>query len=160
MNRDVFFEQLYRLAVSDKNIIVLTGDLWAKPLVKFKTDFPERYYNMGIAEQNMVSVAAGLALSGKNVFVYAIAAFLVQRAYEQIKVDICDMNLPVKLIGNAPGKDYKYDGPTHQIEYDWLIMNALPNMEVMEANNEHSSLKAVAYGYTCKHPLYIRLRRG
>src|SRR3990167_4942328 len=97
--RDMIFGEIYKYVASNEDIIILTADCSCYVLEDIKRDFPHQVINMGIAEQNMISVAAGLALGGKKVICYAIAAFLVYRALDQIRVDIGEMRLPVVLIG-------------------------------------------------------------
>ena len=111
--RDAFFDALYDIAREDRQVIFLTADMGARSLERFRKGLPKQYMNVGVAEQNMVSVAAGLALAGKRVFIYAIAPFATQRCYEQIKVDLSGMGLPVTVIGAGPGVAYHSDGPTH-----------------------------------------------
>ena len=96
--RDAFFEELHRIASIDRNLVFLTADMSAFSLERFKKDLPEQYVNVGVAEQNMVSIAAGLALTGKRVFIYAIAPFITMRCYEQIKVDLSTMRLDRKSV--------------------------------------------------------------
>jgi len=90
--RDVFFDSLYNLSKKDKNIILITADTGAICLDEFKRKLSNQYINIGIAEQNMVGVAAGLAMSGKTVYIYAIIPFVTMRCYEQIRVDLCCMD--------------------------------------------------------------------
>lgn len=139
--------------------MLLTADMGAFSLNKLRQDYPKQYINVGVAEQNLISVGAGLTLAGKKVFLYAICAFLIYRAYDQIRIDICEMNLPVTLIGAGPGLTYKVEGATHHALYDKQIMELL-NMEIFTPANA-SEAKAIAeYAYICEHPLYIRLGRG
>jgi transketolase len=108
----------------------------------------------------MISVAAGLALAGKRVYVYAIASFLIQRALDQIKVDLCGMNLPVTLIGVGGGIGYSYDGFTHQIPQDIAILRSLPNIEIICPYDELTTRANVYCSETSKSPRYIRLEKG
>ena len=109
--RDAFFDKVYDLAASDENVVFITADAAALSLKKFKKDFPERFINVGVAEQTMVLLATGLAMCGKNVFVYSIIPFITQRALEHIKVNICSMNLPVTIVGCGAGLSFGFDGP-------------------------------------------------
>src|SRR5687767_11856912 len=111
--RDAFFEELFQIALKDRDVVVLMADQGAMTFKKFEEKIPNQLINVGIAEQNMISVAAGLALSGKKVFVHAIANFTTIRCYEQIKVDLSIMNLPVTIAGIGGGFAYGSDGPTH-----------------------------------------------
>src|SRR3990167_11486297 len=97
--RDAFIKELYFRARSDKNIIFLSSEYGAPALDQFRRDLPKQFFNTAISEQNTISVAAGLALGGKKVYVYSIASFITLRCYEQIKIDLCCMNLPVTIIG-------------------------------------------------------------
>ena len=107
--RDAFFDELYDIAEKDRNVVFLTADMSAFSLERFKKDLSHQYINVGVSEQNMISIAAGLALSGKVVFVYAITPFVTMRCYEQIKVDISGMRLPVTIIGAGLGFTYSSD---------------------------------------------------
>ncbi len=156
--RDVFFGGLLEIAHRDRNIILLTADMGAFKLVDFKRELPDQYFNVGIAEQNLINVASGLALGGKKVFCYGIASFIVQRCYEQVKVNLCDMNLPVTLIGYGAGNYYRRDGVTHCITFDKEIMEVLPNMRVLTVNDPDMAGVAPYLAYKSNTPLYIRLR--
>jgi len=101
--RNAFINTLIELAERDKNIYLLTGDLGFSVLEKFSQKFPERFLNCGVAEQNMMGVAAGLALSGKKPYVYSIIPFITMRCFEQIRNDVCYQNLDVKIIGVGSG---------------------------------------------------------
>lgn len=158
--RDDFFNELYNIASKDHDVMLLTTDMGAASLDKFRADLPNQFINVGVAEQNAVSVAAGLALGGKKVFIYAMAAFITQRCYEQIKIDLCDMCLPVTIIGMGPGRDYASEGPTHHAIYDAVIMSVLPNMKVLDVFSRLEATNAAQYAYNSQKPLYIRLRRG
>ena len=156
--RDAFFDEFYNIASKDSNIIFLTADMGALGLEKFKIDFPNRYINVGVAEQNLVNVAAGLALAGKRPFIYGIASFITQRCYEQIKVCIYDMNLPVTIIGSGPGLSYGADGPTHHLINDIAIMSVLPII-ILTPTNVELARKAVQIAYSSQLPVYIRLAK-
>ncbi len=157
--RDAFFEELYKIAQEDKNVVFLTADMGAWGLTKFKEDMPDRYFNVGIAEQNLINVSAGLTLAGKNVFAYAIAPFITYRCYEQIKVNLCDNKLGVTLIGAGPGLTYKTDGPSHHCVFDIPIMQVLP-VTILTPRSEEEARQAVRTGYENKMPTYVRLGRG
>jgi len=158
--RDAFFDELYNLAKNDPQIMFLTADMGAFGLVKFKQDFPNQYINVGIAEQNMVSIAAGLALAGKKVFIYTIIPFITQRCYEQINVDLCGMNLPVTIVGVGPGFTYASDGPTHHATQDIAIMRALPEITILNPSDAASVTAFVYIAYKNSGPTYIRLDKG
>lgn len=158
--RDAFFGELYKIASKDKNVVFLTADMGAFALNKFKGDLPKQFINVGVAEQNLISVAAGLALGGKKVFAYSIAAFITYRCYEQIKVDLCQMGLPVTIIGAGPGLTYGSDGPTHHAIYDIAIMRVLPQMTILTPTSPEKAKKAARIAYDSQTPMYIRLAKG
>ncbi len=154
--RDAFFKSLFELAKKDKRIIVITADCGAPSLDKWREELPCQFINVGIAEQNMIAIAAGLALEGKRPYCYAIAPFATLRCYEFIKVDVCLMNLPVVIVGVGAGLSYNEAGPTHHATEDISIMRALPNMRIASiSNNEQARNIASEIG-----PLYVRLDRG
>lgn len=158
--RDEFFDELVFLAKNNSNVILLTADMGAQGLEKFQKELPKQFFNVGISEQNLISVAAGLALAGKKVYVYTISAFLIQRALDQIKVDLCGMNLPVTLVGVGGGISYTYDAFTHHIPQDIAIMNSLPNMTIRCPYDIETTRQSVLLTFTSKSPCYIRLEKG
>ncbi|MBU1862106.1 MAG: 1-deoxy-D-xylulose-5-phosphate synthase [Candidatus Omnitrophica bacterium] len=158
--RDAFFDALYQIAKNDPKVIFLTADMSAHSLVRFKKDLPQQYINVGVAEQNMVSVAAGLALGGKRVFIYAIASFITQRCYEQIKVDVCGMALPITVIGVGPGIAYNSDGPTHHAIHDIAIMRVLPEITILSPADSIAASRFAQQAYTSDGPIYVRLDKG
>lgn len=158
--RDAFFNSLYEYISIDKNVIILTADHGAFGLNKIKDDFPDQYLNTGISEQNTISVAAGLALAGKKVYVYAINNFVSLRALEQINIDICSQNLDVNIIGVGAGFTYSTDGPTHHGLQDVSAMSNLPNMSVYNATDDFNTSEIVKQSYLKKSPKYIRIEKG
>ena len=158
--RDAFFDQLYLRGSENENIIVLSADMDAFSLRKFSKDFPDQYINVGVSEQNMINIAAGLALSGKTVFCYSIASFATLRCYEQIKVNLCSLNLPVAIIGAGAGFSFGYDGPTHHGLQDLSSMRLLPEMAILELSSNDLAQKSVDFSIDNKGPIYIRLDKG
>jgi len=158
--RDAFFDEVYDFAKKDSQVIFLTADMGAYSLVRFKKDMGNRYINVGIAEQNMVSVAAGLALGGKKVFIYSIIPFVTLRCYEQIKVDLCCMNLPVTIIGVGVGLTYGSDGPTHHATSDIAVMRVLPEMTILNPSDSVSTKAFARVAYENTGPTYVRIERG
>lgn len=158
--RDAFFDSLYDLAREDKNVILLTADCGAPSLDKFREDLREQYFSVGIAEQNMISIAAGLAMEGKIVYAYAIAPFASLRCYEQIKVDLCCMNLSVTMLGVGAGWAYDIMGPTHHSTEDVSIMRALPGMVIFNPSDSIMAGAMVQLSYKLPGPKYIRFDRG
>jgi len=158
--RDAFFDELYNLAAKDPNVIFLTADMGAFSLEKFKRDLSSQYINVGVAEQNLVSVAAGLALGGKKVFIYAIAPFITQRCYEQIKIDLACMCLPVTIIGAGAGIVYNSDGITHHATQDIAIMRTLPGMTIFNPADSVTAAAAVHIARNSNGPVYVRIDKG
>jgi transketolase len=158
--RDAFFDTVYEIAKEDPKIVFLTADMGAWSLNSFQADFPEKFLNMGISEQNMVSVAAGMALNGQQVFVYAIAPFLALRALEQVKLDICAMNLPVTIIGSGPGFAYGSDGITHHAIEDITVMGSLPKIHIFNPSDPESASQTARLAYDLRGPSYVRIDKG
>jgi transketolase len=157
--RDAFFDKLYELARKDPNIILIDADMGAPSLDKFRRDIPAQFVNVGIAEQNAITVACGLALGGKNAFAYAIAPFITLRCYEQIKIDMCAMKTPVTCIGVGAGFSYDDSGPTHHTTEDIAIMRALPNIIILNVTDNVMAAACAEIAYKCTTPLYVRLDR-
>ena len=126
--RNKFAEYITELASRDERIVVLSGDIGNRLFDKFKNTYPDRFFNCGVAEANMVSLAAGLAIDGLRPFLYTITPFLTSRCYEQIKIDLCYHDLPVTLVGTGSGLSYAELGPTHHSLEDVAILRALPRM--------------------------------
>jgi transketolase len=158
--RDAFFDELYRIAENDRNVVLMTADMGAFSLEKFRKDFPDRFINVGISEQNLISAAAGLALSGKKVFVYAIIPFITLRCLEQIKIDLCVMNLPIIIVGAGAGFTYSSDGPTHHAIEDVSVMRALPGMTIFNPSDQITAKAAAYKACQASGPMYIRLDKG
>lgn len=158
--RDAFFEELFQIAVSDKDVILLMADQGAATFKKFEEKIPEQIINVGISEQNMISLAAGLALSGKKVFVHAIANFTTLRCYEQIKVDLSIMNLPVTIAGIGAGFTYGSDGPTHHANQDIAAMRAIPGIRILNASDSVNLSVFPHIAYRIPKLTYIRFEKG
>lgn len=158
--RNHLINKITELAEEDKNIILITGDLGFGVLESFQKKFPKRFINVGIAEQNMATVAAGLALEGNTVFIYSIGNFPTLRCIEQIRNDICYHNANVKILAVGSGFAYGTLGMTHHATEDLAIMRALPNMKVFTPCDSISA-EAIAQDI-CKinGPCYVRLERG
>ena len=158
--RDAFFDKIYELAAKDENVVFLTADADAFSLRRYKNDFPDRFINVGGAEQNMVTMATGLALSGKNVFMYAILSFITMRCYEQIKFNICSMNLPITLIGLGAGLSFEFDGPSHHGVGDIGIMRMLPEMTIYNPASPPAAEASAQMAYESPTPVCVRLDKG
>lgn len=159
--RQAYGEALAELAGENRNIVALDADL-CKSTMSFKLyeRYPERFFEMGIAEQNMASTAAGLALSGKIPFIHSFAVFATGRAYDQIRQSICIAGLNVKIIGSSSGLSDFGDGSTHQSVDDIGLMSLLPNMAVIVPCDSVEVRKAVRAAVHHKGPVYVRINRN
>ena len=157
--RKTFINTLINLAREDKDIVLITPDMGFSVLEPFFEEFPERSFNCGIAEQNAVSLAAGLALMGKKPYVYTIIPFLTMRAFEQIRVDVAYMNTNVKLVGIGAGFTYGCAGATHHAIEDISIMRSLPNMNVYCPGDNREAEQIVKLSAKINKPAYIRISR-
>jgi transketolase len=158
--RTAFIETLVAEAANDPSLFLLNGDLGYSVLEAFAEKFPERYINVGVAEQNMIGVAAGLAMAGKNVFVYSIANFATLRCIEQIRNDVCYHNANVTVVGVGGGLSYGTQGYTHHAVEDIAVTRALPNIAVLcpgDPAETHWATRALARR---KGPGYLRLGKA
>lgn len=158
--RTAFIETLCELAEQDERIWLLTGDLGYSVLERFASRFPNRYVNVGVAEQNMTGVAAGLALCEKIVFTYSIANFPTLRCLEQIRNDVCYHNLNVKVVAVGGGLAYGAQGMTHHATEDLAIMRALPNMTVVAPGDPVETRLATQAIVNWPGPCYLRLGKA
>jgi len=158
--REAFVKKLMELAGKDKSVYLITADTGFNVLDEFKKVFPDRFLNVGISEASMIGIASGLALCGKKVFLYAIVPFITMRCFEQIRVDLCYQNLPVKLIGVGQGLTYGTAGATHHSIEDIGLMNCLPNMTVICPGDPLEVEKAVESSMCLGGPCYIRLGKS
>lgn len=133
--RDALLERIHQAMASDPSIFFASADFGSPVLDRIRADHPDRFVNVGIAEQNLINVSAGLALEGYKVFAYAIAPFITMRCFEQIRVSLALLSsvrpMNVNLIGVGAGYSYVVSGPTHQCYEDITLMRALPNFQVM-----------------------------
>lgn len=156
-NLEVFSETLQSLAENDRNIVVVTSDSRGSgKLVPFGKRFPEQIVEVGIAEQNLVGMAAGLASAGKKVFAVSPACFLTARALEQIKNDVAYSDNPVKLIGISAGVSYGALGSTHHSLHDYAVMRAINNITVVAPADNFETEQAIKKAASANHPFYIR----
>lgn len=159
--RVVYGNTLVELGNKYKNIVVLEADLGKSTMsILFQQAFPERYFEMGIAEQNMASFAAGLAISGKVAFVNSFAVFASGRAYDQIRQSICIPSLNVKIIGSSSGLSDFGDGASHQAIEDLAIMRAIPNLTVLCPVDAIETRQMIETAYRTPGPFYIRICRN
>ena len=153
--RRAFGKTIYKLAEKDPKIVLITGDV-EQEIDQFKLDFPDRYFNMGLCEQSMISMAGGLALEGMRPVVYSITPFLIERPFEQIKIDIDEHCLPVMLIGNA---DYPSHGPTHRPLNAEGLVALFKNIIGYFPRNQFETEKAMIDSYIMKKPSIICLKK-
>ena len=158
--RDALFEEVYNIASKDKDVIFINADTPSFGLVKYTKDMPKQYINTGVSEQSMILVAAGLALSGKKVFIYSLIPFIAMRCYEFIKVNICSMNLPITIIGAGAGFSFGFDGPTHHAVCDIALMRTLPEISIYNPSDSNNAVDCVRKSYENKSPSYIRIDKG
>lgn len=158
--RDAFVRALVELARKDKRIELITGDLGFGVLKPFWEEFPDQFTNAGIAEQNMVSVAAGMALEGKTVFVYSIGNFPTLRCLEQIRNDCAYHNANVKIVCVGGGFAYGSLGVSHHATEDIACLRAIPNMTVMAPGDAMEADACVRALVAHPGPAYLRLGRG
>jgi transketolase len=158
--RDAFFEIIAAKAEKDPDFIIISSDMEAFSLKKFQNDFPNRYINVGVAEQNAINIAAGLASTGKKVLVFGILSFISTRCYEQIKLNICAMKLPVLIVGIGPGVSFSFDGPTHHATNDITLMRQLPELRILNPNDEFTAGIAANLCLDFQYPTYLRLDKG
>lgn len=159
--RDAYGEALRDLGSRYQDIVVLDADLSKSTKTNvFAKDFPERHFNVGIAEQNMMSVAAGLAAAGKVPFASTFAMFATGRAYEQVRNSICYPRLNVKIAATHAGITVGEDGATHQANEDISLMRGLPNMTVVVPADATETYQAIRWAVEYDGPVYLRLGRA
>jgi len=155
--RNAFRDALIELAEKDPKIVLLAADIGNRMFDGFKEKFPGRFYNCGVAEQNMTGVAAGLAMTGFRPFTYTITPFVTTRCLEQIRVDLCYHELPVVVVAVGAGYAYASLGATHHACEDIAFMRSLPGMQVVCPGDSFEVKAATAALGRCKGPSYLRL---
>ena len=159
--REIYGRTLAALAEGNDKIVGLTADLEKTTAIKFFADkFPDRFFNVGIAEQNMLGIAAGLAKAGLIAFASTMTVFACLRAGEQLRTDIAYQNLPVKIIATHAGISFGHAGTTHHCTEDFAILRAIPNMTVICPADGIETSKAVQACVDTPGPVYIRIGRG
>lgn len=154
--RKEFAKTLVELAENDETIVLLIGDFGYGITDEFKAKFPERFFNFGVAEQEMIGHAAGMALEGLKPYVYTITPFLIERPFEQVKLDIDQQNVNVKLIGYA---DYPEQGPTHTEINGKGLMSLLKNIVSYFPKNSEETRQALLESYKHQKPTFISLKK-
>jgi len=158
--RNAFVDTIFEMAELDERIVLIVGDLGYKIFDKFKEKFPKRYINAGIAEANMVSMAAGMTLYGYKPFVYSIAPFVTCRCYEQIRNDVAYHNKNVVIVGVGGGYSYGHNGPTHHAIEDIALMRSIPNMKVLCPGDPLETRSIMNSLGDFDGPIYLRLGRA
>jgi len=153
-------DSVYELAKVDDRVIFLGSDLGPDVLINMKKEMPDRFYMEGVSEQHIIGMAAGLAMEGFIPYVNTIATFITRRCYEQVALDLCLQDLPVRLIANGGGVVYAPLGPTHLAVEDIAIMRALPNMAVVAPCDADEMKRFMSSTLNWPHPIYIRLGKG
>jgi transketolase len=155
--RDSFIQSLIGIAKKDKDLVLLTGDLGFRIFDEFERTFPGQYFNVGVAEQNLTSIASGLALEGKKVFTYSLGNFPTLRCLEQIRNDACYHDLNVNIVASGGGFSYGQLGMSHHATEDIAIMRALPNVTVLVPSNPWEAVHATQELYASKGVGYLRI---
>lgn len=158
--RDAFFDALYPIAQRDRNVVIISADNGAPTLDQYSQNLPNQFFTVGIAEQQMIGMAAGMAFEGKKVYVYAIAPFVTTRVHEQNKLDICAMNLPIVNLGVGAGYAYDIMGPSHHTVEDISIMRALPGMTIYSPADSVTAAALARMTYEDRSPQYVRFDRA
>lgn len=158
--REAFSHTLAQLALADPKVLLLTGDHGYALFDEFRKRCPAQYINAGIAEQNMVGMAAGLARVGFRPFVYGLAAFVPIRTVEQIKLDIAHDDLPVVLLGDGAGFVYSHLGSSHQATEDIACTRAIPGLEVLSPADRFEMKACMDYAYAAKGAVYLRMGKS
>ncbi len=158
--RAAFSETLVRLAKADPNVLLLTGDHGYALFDDFRRESPKQYINAGIAEQNMVGMAAGLARAGFRPFVYGLAAFIPVRVIEQIKLDVAHDQLPVIFIGDGAGFVYSHLGTSHQSTEDIACTRAIPNLAIYSPADRFEVTACMEIAYHSKSSVYLRIGKS
>jgi transketolase len=155
--RNAFADEITKLGAADPRLVLLSGDIGNKLFDNFKAGRESRFFNCGIAEANMMGVAAGMALSGLRPVIYTITPFTTTRCYEQIRIDACYHNVPVIIVGTGSGLSYAELGPTHHSCEDLAIMRVLPHMTVMAPADEVELRQCLRAALQQDSPVYIRI---
>jgi transketolase len=158
--RQTALNMVYELAKRDPRVVFIGSDLGVNTLNAFKKEMPERFFMEGVSEQNIVGLAAGLAMDGFIPYINTIATFLTRRCYEQVAVDLCLHKLPVRLLASGGGTVYAPLGPTHIAIEDIAIMRALPNMTVIAPADAEEMKRLMPQTLDWPGPIYLRFGKG
>lgn len=155
--RKAFVSRLIKEAKSNSNILLLTADLGFEVFEDYISQFPNRFINVGVAEANMISMAAGLSSLGFVPVCYSISSFLIYKTFEQIRNDVCYPNLNVKIVGVGTGFTYSVNGPSHHGLEDISLTSSLPNIQILSPADPLETQVAVSHMLKHKGPFYLRL---
>lgn len=158
--RQTALSTVYDLAKVDPRVVFIGSDLGKNTLEKFKEEFPERFFMEGVSEAHIIGMAAGLALEGKIPYFNTITTFISRRAYEQVVIDLCLHNLPVRLLGSGGGLVYAPLGPTHLAIEDIALMRAIPQMTVVAPADAQEMRKLMLASLDYPGPIYVRIAKG
>ncbi len=158
--RQVALNMVYELAQRDLRVLFVGSDLGAGTLADMRTQMPERFFMEGIAEAHIIGMAAGLAMEGYWPYVNSIATFLTRRCLEQVAIDVCLHDLPVRLIANGGGVVYAPLGPTHMAFDDIALLRPLPNMAIVAVSDAPEMARLMNCSLDWNGPLYIRVAKG
>ena len=158
--RDAVVARLMEIARHDRRIIFMTADMGAPALDAWRDELPDQYIDVGIAEQGMASIAAGMAREGKVVFMFAIAPFVVTRIHEFHKINAGIQNIPYHTIGVGAGYGYGDSGPTHHSTEDIALMRVVPNMRIFSPSDSAMAAAMIDQIVSSTSPTYLRLERG
>lgn len=158
--RDAFSESLVSLAQQDPSVMLLTGDHGYALFDEFRRSCPDQYINAGVAEQNMVGVAAGLAKAGMRPIVYGLSAFVPIRVLEQIKMDVCYEELPVIFTGDGAGVVYSSLGSSHQSTEDVAALRAVPHISILSPADAFEMTASMQLAYDSCRPVYLRMGKA
>jgi len=153
-------EMVHSLAQKDERVVFIGSDLGFNTLDDFRQERPDQFFVEGINEQNVIGMSAGMALEGRIPYVNTIATFIVRRAFEQVAMDLCLHDLPVRLIGNGGGLVYAPLGSTHLAVEDIALMRSLPNMTIVCPADAEEMERFMEVSVDWPHPIYIRLAKG
>ena len=158
--RNTALQTVYKLAKKNKKIIFIGSDLGNNVLNNMSKELPSQFLMEGICEQNIIGMSAGLAMEGHIPFVNTIGTFLTRRCFEQIVIDLCFHNLPVRLLGNGGGGVYASLGPTHLSLEDFSILRSIPNMTILSPCDKLEMKKLLIESVNYKGPIYVRFGLG
>jgi transketolase len=160
--RNTFAEALYREATANPDIYVVVADISpAGSMAKFSTEYPDRFINVGVAEQSMIGICAGLALKGCRPFAYTIATFALYRPFEMVRDDLCYQNLPVTVVGMGAGVIYSTLGGTHHTQEDIAVAGAIPNMQIIAPCDPAECTEATRWcARQSNGPVYLRIGKA